>query len=77
MCRWYLTPGPDTNFFSKKVKAEKGKYVMWPASWTCFYEDRPTPESRYMILCSIYEGALAPYTGPVKQPDNVLNKPVN
>jgi hypothetical protein len=59
-CRWDLTPGPDTNFFSKTVKAEKGKYTIWPASWSVCHEDTPSQTPRYIIMTSIFQNALDP-----------------
>jgi hypothetical protein len=59
-CRWDLTPGPGMNFFSKTIKTEQGKYVMWPASWSVCHEDIPSQTPIYIIMTSIFQNSLNP-----------------
>ena len=39
---WYLDDEGETDFFYRKVKAETGKLVIFPATWTHIYTHSPS-----------------------------------
>ncbi len=53
---WYLNTrnfDGETDFMYKKIKPEKGKLLMFPASWNSFYKDHPS-EDKYVVIAGLF-----------------------